>query len=516
VLWGETARYWARWQGSSVAVRFGERDVTWAELDARASSLAAALVDRGVGHGDRVGLLMSNRPEFLEVVVACAQLGAIVAPFNLRFTPPELAYVAGDADCTVIVTDSSLRPGLALVEAETPNVAILDADDDDGPLARAGTDVGATARAGSASADPPSTRVAPGDPLFICYTSGTTGHPKGAVLTHESWFYASMVRALQGGINKDDRILLPFPLAFTGGLALAMVGLWTGATLVLEPGFEPGRALQLIESQRISVFMAVPTLFQLMALHPDFAGTDLSSIRCASSGGATVPVPLLRTYLDRGITMTQTYSLTEVSASGITLPYDQSLERVGSCGVPAMHSQARIVDPDGVEVPPGTVGEIAIKGPEVMLGYWRAPEATAATLRDGWCHTGDLGMMDADGYFYVVDRAKDMLISGGLNVYPAEIERHLAGLPGVVELAVIGVPDERWGETPAVIAVTDGTGVEAAAVIERCTGELADYKLPRYLVVRDEPLPRNMSGKVLKAVLRSEYADLPSRAQPIR
>ena len=212
---------------------------------------------------------------------------------------------------------------------------------------------------------------------------------------------------LQGGINKNDRILLPFPLAFTGGLALAMVALWSGATLVLEPAFEPGRALELIEGQRITVFMAVPTLFQLMAQHPAFAATDISSIRCASSGGATVPVSLLRTFLDRGITMTQTYSLTEVSASGITLPYHEAFERVGSCGVPAMHSEAKIVDPDGVEVPPGTVGEIAIRGPEVMAGYWRNPEATAAALRDGWCYTGDLGRMDDDGYFYVVDRAKE-------------------------------------------------------------------------------------------------------------
>jgi len=262
--------------------------------------------------------------------------------------------------------------------------------------------------------------------------------------------------------------------------------------------------------------MAVPTLFQLMAQHPAFAATDISSIRCASSGGATVPVSLLRTFLDRGITMTQTYSLTEVSASGITLPYHEAFERVGSCGVPAMHSEAKIVDQDGVEVPPGTVGEIAIRGPEVMAGYWRNPEATAAAIRDGWCHTGDLGRMDDDGYFYVVDRAKDMLISGGLNVYPAEIERELAGLDGVVELAVIGVPDDRWGETPAVIAVTDGRRLTGADVLARCDGHLADFKWPRYLVVRDSPLPRNMSNKVLKGELRAQYADLPETALPIR
>jgi fatty-acyl-CoA synthase len=503
MIWGDTVAYWARWQGDTVAIRFGDRDVTWGELSARADRIASGLAALGVGHGDRIGLLMSNRPEFIEVYVAAARLGAIVAPFNLRFTAHELAFVVGDADGDVVVTESALAPGLTLA-AEQRTLTVIDVD------GASYTDL----LANDGAFDRPD--VQPTDPWFICYTSGTTGDPKGAVLTHQSWFYASMVRALQGGINRNDRILLPFPLAFTGGLALSMVALWSGATLVLEPAFEPGRALRLIEEQRISVFMAVPTLFQMMALHPDFERSDLSSIRCASSGGATVPVPLLRTYLDRGITMTQTYSLTEVSASGITLPYHQSLEKVGSCGVPAMHSRAKIADANGDEVPPGTVGEICIKGPEVMQGYWRNPEATAATLRDGWCHTGDLGTMDADGYFYVVDRAKDMLISGGLNVYPAEIERQLAGIEGVVELAVIGVPDERWGETPAVIAVTDGRPLDGRDVLDRCEGVLADFKLPRYLVVRDQPLPRNMSNKVLKAELRAEYADLPTTSEPIR
>ena len=229
-----------------------------------------------------------------------------------------------------------------------------------------------------------------------------------------------------------------------------------------------------------------------------------------------MPVPLMQIYLNRGIAMTQTYSLTEVSASGITLPYEQSLSRVGSCGVPAMHSEARIVDDDNVECPNGTVGEISIRGPEVMAGYWRNPEATAAALTDGWLRTGDLGYRDDDGYYYVVDRAKDMLISGGLNVYPAEIERELAKLADVTELAVIGVPDERWGETPAVIIVSPGAGPTGTSVLAACAGRLADFKMPRYLVVRPEALPRNMSGKVLKAELRAQYSDLAVRQAPLR
>ena len=247
MIWGDTVAYWARWQGDAVAIRFGDRELTWRELSSRADRVAAGLAQLGVGHGDRVGLLMSNRPEFIEVYVAAARLGAIVAPFNLRFTPHELAFVVDNADGDVVVTESALAGGLSLA-AEQRALTVIDVD--------GGSYTDLMANDGTFAAP----HVDPDDPWFICFTSGTTGDPKGAVLTHQSWFYASMVRALQGGINRNDRILLPFPLAFTGGLALSMVALWSGATLVLEPAFEPGRALHLIETQRITVFMAVPTL----------------------------------------------------------------------------------------------------------------------------------------------------------------------------------------------------------------------------------------------------------------
>ena len=291
--------------------------------------------------------------------------------------------------------------------------------------------------------------------------------------------------------------------------------MWCGATLVLEPAFDATRALDLIEQQRISVFMAVPLIYQQMADLPRFATADLSSLRIASTGGAAVPPALLQTYLDREVIVVQTYALTEATAGGTTLPSHDGLRKLGSAGVPAMHSELRVVREDGEPCAVGEVGEISIRGPEVMVGYWNNPEATAAALVDGWLRTGDLGYLDEEGYLFVVDRAKDMLISGGLNVYPAEIEKLLAALPGVAELAVIGVPDREWGETPAVIAVGDDA-VTPASVLEACRGVLADFKMPRYLVVRTEPLPRNMSGKVLKRELRTAYHDLQSTATPIR
>ena len=287
-------------------------------------------------------------------------------------------------------------------------------------------------------------------------------------------------RVLQSQMSGADRVLLPFPLAFTGGLSVAMTTMWCGATLVLEPAFAASRALDLIEQQRISVFMAVPLIYQQMADLPRFAAADLSSLRIASTGGAAVPPALLRTYLDRDVIVVQTYALTEATAGGTTLPSHDGLRKLGSAGLPAMHSELRVVRDDGEPCAVREVGEIAIRGPEVMVGYWSNPEATAAALVDGWLRTGDLGYLDEEGYLFVVDRAKDMLISGGLNVYPAEIEKLLAALPGVTELAVIGVPDREWGETPAVIAVGDDVVTPASVLdgLPGCARRLQDAALP--------------------------------------
>ena len=445
---------------------------------------------------------MLNRPEFLETCVAAMKLGAMAVPMNVRFTPTEIAFLVADAGCTIVVTDATLAPSLDAALAERPDLPVVLAE-----ALRLGPPADARSRSRSPAAtttrSTSATRPAPrATPRRRC-------SPTGAGTTRR-W-----ARALQSQMSGADRVLLPFPLAFTGGLSVAMTTMWCGATLVLEPAFDASRALDLIEQQRISVFMAVPLIYQQMADLPRFATADLSSLRIASTGGAAVPPALLQTYLDRDVIVVQTYALTEATAGGTTLPSHDGLRKLGSAGVPAMHSELRVVRDDGEPCGLGEVGEIAIRGPEVMVGYWNNPEATAAALVDGWLRTGDLGYLDDEGYLFVVDRAKDMLISGGLNVYPAEIEKLLAALPGVTELAVIGVPDREWGETPAVIAVGDDV-VTPASVLDACRGVLADFKMPRYLVVRTEPLPRNMSGKVLKRELRTAYQDLQSTATPIR
>lgn len=506
----DIGRHWARWQPDALALRWapglpGASDLTWRELLERTEQLAAAFAVAGVERGDRVAILMVNRPEWVLTALATLRLGGIVVPLNVRFTAPEIAYVVRDAGCRMLVTDGALEPGTSAVREEQPGTTVL--------LAEELTDAMA-ASAGVAVADH---RSQWDDPAFICYTSGTTGDPKGAVLTHGSWNIASQGWAQAIELTPNDRVYLPFPLAFTGGLAVWLFTYWAGARTVLDAAPDPDRTLDLFEHERLTALLAVPVIHQQLVDHPRFDGADLSSWRVACSGGASVPQPLIAAVQARGVPMLQGYSLTEASAAATILPGHDARRKLGSAGLPIPHGRIGVVDEIGAPLGPGEVGEIVVGGLQIMSGYWNRPEESAAALRDGWLHTGDLGFLDDEGYLTVVDRAKDMLISGGLNVYPAEIERVLAGLPGLVEVAVIGVPDRRWGETPAVVAVpAPGVELDGSAVLDACEGVLADFKLPRYLVVRDAPLPRNMSGKVLKRDLRDEYADLPDRSAPIR
>ncbi len=495
----DIVRYWSRWKPDAVALIFEDATTTWAELDSRTDQLAAGLIARGIVHGDRVGLLLLNRPEFIDVCLACWKIGALAVPLNVRYTAPEVAYVVNDAGCSIVVGEAALADGLRDVLDRQP---VLWAEDLD--VERSVVPVTAIV-------------VHPDDGAMICYTSGTTGDPKGAVHTHAGWNATGQAWAQSVGFGQDDRMLLPFPLAFTGGFAVWQMAYWAGARLVLERSFLPDRSIELLADQGITAFMAVPAIFQALVDHPRWNHVDLSAWKIACSGGAVVPPGLLAQVQTRGIPMLQSYTLTEATASGTVLPARDALRKLGSAGVPMVHQSVRIADDDGREVPAGDLGEIQLRGPNVMDRYWNNPEATAETiLAGGWLRTGDIGRLDDEGYLYVVDRAKDMLITGGLNVYPAEIERVLSGLPGVVELAVIGVPDMRWGEAPAVIAVTALAAISGEQVLAACANKLADFKVPRYLVVRSEPLPRNMSGKVLKRTLRAEYADLPSTSKPIR
>jgi fatty-acyl-CoA synthase len=490
--------FWARWRPDELAIKYAGVETTWRQLDSRTSDLAAGLAGKGITKGDRIGLLLTNCMEWIELTMAAWKLGALIVPINTRFTPAEVKFVVANAGAKLLFTIDGLVASTNTVEGcEVIRVETM------APLYADGSTI--------VTAD-----TAPDDAAFICYTSGTTGDPKGAVLTHGSFNAGSQSWAQALDLWPGDKLQLPFPLAFTGGLALWLYTYWSGGSLLLDNEVNIDRIYDNFEKERATGFMGVPTIFQMIVDHPRWKTADLSSWKKACSGGAVVPPSLLKAVQARGVPMLQMFSLTESSAAGTVLPSHDALRKVGSAGIPINHGSLKIADDDDNEVPVGEVGEILLKGPQIMAGYWNNPEASAAALRGGWLHTGDLGYVDDEGYLYVVDRKKDMLISGGLNVYPAELERLIANVPGVVEVAVVGVPDERWGETPLVIVFTNGAKVEANDVLQVCRDNLADFKLPRYFHVSETPLPRNMSGKILKRELKLQFADFPKTAQPIR
>jgi fatty-acyl-CoA synthase len=473
------------------AIRFAGEDVTWAELDARVDRAAGRLAALGIGPGDRVGCLLTNCPEFLETVFATAHLGAIFVPLNVRLAPPELAYIVENAGIGALVTEAAF----------------------DDLVSRAGVTVGQLRR--ETWDEPPSVAVLPpacrwDQDAFICYTSGTTGLPKGAVLTHSNVFWTALDTILAHGVSSDDRMYAPLPLCFTGGLIpVAMAMAHAGAALILEAQFDPGKALVDIAEQRITMFFAVPFLFETMLQHPRWDDSDLSTLRVAKAGGAPVPKALLEAYAGRGILLTQGYGLTEGGGLNLTLAEQDTQRKLGSAGLPVFYGEAKVVDEAGATVEPGTVGEMCVRGPEVMRGYWENPAATAEVLRDdGWLHTGDLAVADEEGYFTIVDRKKDMVISGGLNIYPAEVEAVLVRAPGVAEVAVFGVPSARWGEETVAVVVAAPGQVDEATLMRLCSDNLADYKRPKRLILRSEPLPRTVSGKVLKRDLRRDYQEV--------
>jgi fatty-acyl-CoA synthase len=495
-------RHWARWQPGRAAVRFEGRTVTWAELDHATDRLAAGLAARGAGAGDPVAILMGNRPEYVEAMLAILKLGAVVVPLNTRWTATELLHPLEDCGARLVMTEASTAETIEAAIRRLAGVRLVGADPVEG--------MSSFADLRGSGGPAPTRRITADDPAFVCYTSGTTGFPKGAVLSHGAIRAGGVAKVLAEGITFRDRLLIPVPLAFTGScISLFMqMGLVPGATSVIERQFDAHRCLELVESERISMMTGVPVVFESMLRHPRIDSIDLSSLWSLTSGGAPVSLELLRAWQARGVRMTQAYGLTEASGGCVYLHADDAERKCGFAGLPMLHTEIRVVDADGHQLAPGEIGEILVRGPSVMRGYLNRPEETAAAIVDGWLHTGDLGALDEEGFLRVVDRAKDMFVSGGINVYPAEIERALGALHGVTEMAVIGVPDARWGEVPMLV-VAGGATVDREQLAAICAGELADYKRPRYLVEHGAPLPRTLGGKVMKRELRERYRDLP-------
>ncbi|MET0829459.1 MAG: long-chain fatty acid--CoA ligase [Microbacterium sp.] len=472
--------------------------VTYRQLADGTDRVSALLWHRGVRKGDRIAYLGENSPEFLQVLFGTAQLGAVFVPVNTRLAPPEIAHVLTDSGARVLIHDPEFAERVAAGVSAARVSHVIVTGEGDGALG----DLIATAPGGHSDAD-----VTLEDPAAILYTSGTTGKAKGAVLTHHNLTWVALNCLVDYDVVSSDVALMISPLFHAASLGMgALPVILKGATIVLEKGFEPGRALELIERHGVTMLSGVPTTYQLLADHPRWASTDLSTLKKLTCGGSAVPTRILNAYEQRGLSFSQGYGMTETSPGATSLAPEMTRSKQGSVGLAHFFTDVRIADERGAMVPRGTVGEIEITGPNVFAGYLNLPEATAAAFSpDGWFRSGDMGYLDADGYLFIADRLKDMIISGGENIYPAEIENLINDIDGVTGAAVIGVPDETWGEVPwAVLTVRDGMSVSLETVRARLDGRIARYKIPKNVVVIDE-LPRTASGKVRKADLRARF-----------
>jgi fatty-acyl-CoA synthase len=453
----------ARITPERVAIQENGRIWTYAELDARSDEIA-----QGLTAGDRVSTLTGNTGEHVAVMFACAKAGAILHPISWRLAAAEVAYQLDDAQPSLFLVEAAYRElGEAALELASVRPA----------------------RAVPERGSPKSPQE--GDPLLLIYTSGTTGKPKGALLTHANCFWTNLSFDLATGLRPDDVVLQVLPQFHCGGWNVqSILAWWKGARLVLERAFDAERALDLIERERITTMMGVPANYLFIAQSPRFAAADLASLRLAVVGGASMPEALLDTWAERGVDIVQGYGLTEAAPNVLCLAPGDARRKAGWAGKPYPYVECELSEE----------GELLVRGPNVFAGYWRNSGATAEAFRDGWLLTGDVAERDAEGNFRILGRLKEMIVSGGENVYPAEIESVLHEHPAVTDAAVVGVADEQWGEVCAAFVVL-ASPVSEDELREHCRAQLARFKVPKSFHIVDE-LPRNSIGKIQKSGLK--------------
>lgn len=478
----------------------GDRTLTWKDLDGRVNRLARAFTDAGLAPGARVAVLLSNCPEYFEIYFACARAGLIAVPLNYRLTPAEMAQVLRHAEPSLLVAGAEYAEACEALAAHVPGLPRWQVDGS-GEY---------EARLAAAHADPFPTRSREDDPAAIFYTSGTTGLPKGAMVSHVNLEMNGYNQAIADGSRPDDINLVSTPIYHVGAVFMAVTYMMLGCTQVILPRFEPGLWLKAMAASRATVSLLIPTMINAVLNHPEFGRHDLSRLRLIFYGGGPMPPAVL----ERAMTgfrcgFTQGYGLTETLEATFLVSSDHVpgaegvvRERLRSAGREAVGAEVRIVDDNGADLPTGEIGEILIRSRSVIRGYWKMPEESAAAIRDGWFHTGDLGYLDEDRYLFVVDRKKDMVVSGGVNIYTKEIEAVLFEHPAVLEAAVFALPDEHWGEVvAAAVVLRHGMAADAEALQAHCKAHLAGFKCPRRFFFIDD-LPKNPSGKVLKRELR--------------
>ncbi len=482
--------------------------LSYPELNARVNRAARALADGGLEAGDRVATLLMNGPEFVETFLGAAKAGGVIVALNWRLVADELSFILDDSGATVMVFGSAFNEVIGELQARGDIGAQIDRWIHVGdPSERPDFAEGYSDALAAAEDSEPEIVAGDDDLLFILYTSGTTGLPKGVMHSHNTAMWSLLTATATADVRWNDRYLICLPMFHVGALNPLLTVLFLGGTAVIMSEFDPVRIWEIFGEERITVTLAVPAMLQFMLLTYDAASHDHSSLRWVMSGAAPVPETLIKTYESMGIEVHQVYGLTESGGPGCLISPGDALERAGSTGKAFFFGDVRIVDSDGAEVPRGEPGEVLLRGPNIMLGYWNRPDDTASTIVDGWLHTGDIAVMDDDGFVYIQDRVKDMIISGGENVYPAEIENVILSLDGVTEVAVIGVDSARWGESPLAVVVRAEESVTAEAVLAHTKGRLAPFKQPKAVRFTDA-IPRNPTGKILKRILREQFADV--------
>lgn len=500
----------AMMQPQAPALRFLDRTLTWADLRHRVAALAGALSRRGVGFGDRVMVLMLNRLEFVESVLAVNMLGGIAVPLNFRLTPAEIAFLVEDCAARALITESALAPvatGVRDIQPLLEMIVVAGAASDDLPEGRV---LGYDDLIGEAGGPPAPVDIPNDSPALIMYTSGTTGRPKGAVLTHANLTGQTMTMLYTNGADINHDVgFVGVPLFHIAGIGNLLVGSLLGTPTVIYPlgAFEPGQLLDVLEAEKVTGIFLVPAQWQAVCAEQSARPRELK-LRTISWGAAPAPDALLRQMSEvfPGAAILAAFGQTEMSPVTCMLLGEDAIRKRGSVGKVIPTVCARVVDDAMHDVLVGEIGEIVYRAPTLMSGYWNNPEATAEAFAGGWFHSGDLVRMDEDGYVWVVDRKKDMIISGGENIYCAEVENVLAGHPDIVEVAVIGRAHEKWGEVPIAVAAVTKADLRIEELDEYLTERLARYKHPKALEVV-EALPRNPAGKVLKTELRVRYGD---------
>lgn len=481
------------------------RRYSYAELNERACRAANLLRDEfGVQAGDRVSILAHNSVVYVDLLYGLAKIGAILAPLNWRLVPAELIYIVQDCQPRVVLVGAEFAGTWAEVAAQAQVEHVLTVEGAEIPGARA-------YEAGLAAAspeEPPRPDALDAEtPLCILYTSGTTGRPKGAVIPHRQVLWNCINTVISWGLSEDDVSPVFTPMFHAGGLFIFLAPLfYAGGRIVLTRGFDVDDSLRAIGQERCTAILGVPTLFQMWRNAGAYAEADFGHVRFFVSGGAPCPPQLMEAWrAEKGIVFRQGYGLTEVGTNCFSMTDEESTPKTGTVGKPIFHSEMRLVDEQGCDVPTGEVGELLIRGPHVFSGYWRNPEATAESLVDGWFHTGDMARRDEEGFYTIVGRSKDMIISGGENVYAAEVEAVFREHPAVAEAALIGKPDEKWGEVGLMIVVPrEGGAPPAEELVRFCQRRLARYKVPKEIVFARE-LPYSPYGKVEKVKLREQF-----------